>query len=170
MPQVTAIVHHFLVRELEALKREIAAFPDDRGPWETRPGITNTAGTLALHCAGNLQHFVGARLGGTGYVRQRDLEFSRRDVPRAELLAELDRAIAAVHALQGKPDSDLPPVFPDTFGDKRVDTQAMLVHLAIHLGYHLGQADYHRRMTTGDGKTVDAVAAKALPPTAQVTD
>lgn len=164
MPQLPAIVRHLLVRDLEAFKREISAFTDDRGPWVSRPGVTNTAGTLALHCAGNLQHFIGARLGGSGYVRQRDLEFSRRDVPRAELLAELDRAIAAVDLLEGKALADFPAVFPDPFGGKQVNTDVMLLHLTGHLAYHLGQADYHRRLVTGDGTTVDAVAAAQLPP------
>jgi hypothetical protein len=162
MPQLTSIVHQLILRELGALKREIAAFPDDKGPWVERPGITNTSGTLALHCAGNIQHFIGARLGGTGYVRQRDLEFSRRDVSRAELLAELDRAIAAVHTLAATT-GNAPTVYPDNFGGKQVNTDVMLVHLAVHLGYHLGQVDYHRRMTTGDGTTVDTVSAKELP-------
>src|ERR1044071_7553657 len=104
MPQITSVVAHLMLRELETFKRQIAAFPDDSGPWQARPGITNTTGTLALHCAGNIQHFIGAKLAATGYVRQRDLEFSRRDVPRAEIIAELDRAIEAVHLLEKKRD------------------------------------------------------------------
>jgi hypothetical protein len=163
MPQTSFIVSQLMLRELDAFKRQIAAFSDDSGPWQTRPGITNTAGTLALHCAGNIQHFLGARLAGTGYVRQRDLEFSRRDVPRNEIIAELDRAIQAVH-LFARRDADLPVVFPDAFGGKQVNTDVMLVHLAVHLGYHLGQADYHRRLTTGSNTALDGVAASALPP------
>lgn len=161
--QRIAIVCHTLIRELETMKREILAFPDNSGPWIPRPGITNTSGTLALHCAGNIQHFIGARLGNTSYVRQRELEFSRRDISREDLVAELDRAIEAVRTLDEKTDAQLPPVFPDAFGGKQVSTEAMLVHLAVHLGYHLGQMDYHRRMTTGNAGTVDAVAASALP-------
>lgn len=163
MPDLLPTVQSFLLRELEGLKREIIAFPDNSGPWMPRAGVANTAGTLALHCAGNIQHFIGARLGSTGYVRQRELEFSRRDIPRDELVAELDRAIEAVHGLDGKSLADLPPVFPDSFGGKQVSTDVMLVHLAVHLGYHLGQMDYHRRITTGDAKTVNAVAATELP-------
>jgi hypothetical protein len=155
-----------MLRELEAFKREISLFPDDQSPWAERPGITNTAATLALHCAGNIQHFIGAKLAGTGYVRERDLEFSRRGVPRSEVLAELDRAIEAARLLGKKSDADLPPVFPEPFGGKPVNTDVMLVHLAVHLGYHLGQADYHRRLVTGDGATVDGVSAKLLPPAA----
>jgi hypothetical protein len=170
MPQTTEIVRHLLLRELGALKREIAAFPDDAGPWQTRPGVTNTAGTLALHCAGNLQHFIGAKLGGTGYVRQRDLEFSRRDVPRAELLAELDRAMEAVGTLAGMSDKDVPSVYPDAFGGKPVDTGYMLVQLAVHIAYHLGQVDYYRRLVTGDNTAINAVAAADLPPATSASD
>src|SRR3954465_1921581 len=148
MPQLISIVTTLFLRDLETLKREIAAFPDDKAPWVTKPGVTNTAGTLALHCAGNIQHFIGARLGGSGYVRNRDTEFSRRDVPRAEIIAELDKAIAAVHRLDGKADADLPSVFPDPFGGKQVNTDAILVFLSGHLTYHLGQIDYYRRLTT----------------------
>ena len=160
---VLSITAHLLLRELETLKREIAAYPDDAGPWTPHPGLPNTAGTLALHCAGNIQHFIGSRLGGTGYVRDRDAEFARRNVPREELLAGLDRAIAAVHRLDGKSDEDLPTVYPDAFGGKQVNTDVMLAQLAVHLAYHLGQVDYHRRLTTGDSKGLDAVSAKTLP-------
>ena len=164
MPRITSVVAALMLRELETFKRQIAAFPDDGGPWKARPGVANTSGTLALHCAGNIQHFIGARLAGTGYVRQRDLEFSRRDVPRTEIVAELDRAIAAVRLLEQKRDADLPSVFPDPFGGKQVNTDVMLVHLAVHLGYHLGQADYHRRLTMDSPGVLDGVSAAALPP------
>jgi len=152
-----------MIRELDGFKRQIAAFATDDGPWTARPGVANTAGTLALHCAGNIQHFIGAMLLGTGYTRQRDLEFSRRGVPRQEILAELDRALDAVRRLASLKDPDLPAIFPEPFGGKQVNTDVMLVHLAVHLGYHLGQADYHRRLATGDATTLDGVSAKALP-------
>jgi hypothetical protein len=163
MPQITSVVASLMLRELETFKRQIAAFPDDSGPWQARSGVANTSGTLALHCAGNIQHFIGAKLADTGYVRQRDLEFSRRDVPRSEIVAELDRAIAAVRLLEKMGAEDLPPVFPDPFGGKQVNTDVMLVHLAVHLGYHLGQADYHRRLTLESAGALDGVAAAALP-------
>src|SRR5512132_3051059 len=87
-----------LDRDLRTLRRELEAYPDERQIWQTVPGLANTAGTLALHLPGNLQHYVGARWGRTGYARNRDAEFARRDVPRAELLAEIERARTALVA------------------------------------------------------------------------
>src|SRR5262245_46301849 len=88
-----------LARELEGVRREIELFSDDASLWRTLPGVTNAAGNLALHVAGNLQHYVGAVLGGTGYVRNRDAEFGRRSGSKADILAELDAAIKAVRTV-----------------------------------------------------------------------
>jgi hypothetical protein len=42
-------------------------------------GISNSAGNLCLHLIGNLNHFIGATLGNTGYVRNREQEFSSKE-------------------------------------------------------------------------------------------
>ena len=79
-----SLMHDFsliLARELDGMAREIQAFPDDESVWQTAPGVTNAAGNLALHLAGNVQHFIGALLGRTGYVRDREAEFGRRSGP-----------------------------------------------------------------------------------------
>ena len=131
-----AAVETLITREIRAVKREIEAYPDDASVWRVIPGLPNTGGTLALHLAGNLQHFFGAILGKDGYRRDRDAEFARRDVPRRELLEELDAAIAS-----------------DVF----------ILHLVSHLAYHLGQIDYHRRAVTGDARAIDAVSVRELP-------
>ena len=104
-----AIVRTLLLRELRAIRRSVEAYPDDASLWAQPAGLPNAGGTIALHVAGNLQHYVGTLLGGTGYVRDRDAEFARRDVPRAEILAGLDAAAAAVDAaLAERPDAPLP--------------------------------------------------------------
>ncbi len=150
-------------RDLAALRREIAAYPAESDLWRVAPGIENSAGTLALHVAGNLQHFLGGILGGTGYVRDRAGEFGRRDVPRAELLAEVDRAAAAVReALAGLTPETLVGAYPLAVGGVRVATGDFLTHLATHLAYHLGQVDYHRRLVTGDLSTIGAMAIPEL--------
>jgi len=86
-------ITNVITRELKALRREIETYPSDDDLWEVRAGITNPGGNLALHLAGNIQYFLGNVLGKNGYVRNRDAEFASKDVPRAELLREIDNAI-----------------------------------------------------------------------------
>jgi len=163
MADVKDAVRAVLVRELEALCREVEAFPDDELLWRTVPGIANSCGNLALHAAGNLQHYIGARLGGTGYVRNRDVEFARRSGTRSEIAAELRRAIDVVRTvLEGLPDTAWEREYPEAVGGARLATGVFLVHLATHLAYHLGQADYLRRILTGENRTAGPVGIAPL--------
>jgi len=156
-------ITNVITRELKALRREIESYPNDGDLWEVQTGIANPGGNLALHLAGNLQYFVGNVLGKNGYVRNRDAEFGSRDVPRAELLREIDNAIAAVELGMSKvKEEDLSKPFPEKVGGVSSSTGAFLAHFATHLAYHLGQVDYHRRMLTGESKTVKAMALNEL--------
>lgn len=160
---LAVMIEHFLLRELRSLRLELEAYPDERLIWMLPPGLPNSAGTLALHLAGNLRHYVGAVLGGSGYVRNRDEEFSARDIPRAVLLdhiAEAERAIQA--ALPGLTEGRLSQPFPEPIRDHHLETGEFLIHLAVHLGYHLGQVSYHRRLVTGDVQGVGALSAAEL--------
>jgi len=155
-----------MLRDLQSLEQEIDAYPDDEALWLTPPGISNSAGNLVLHLAGNLRHFVGATLGQTGYVRNRDAEFGDRGLSREELRAEVRAAIADVdRTLTDLDDVQLQSVFPLPVGQsqKRVLTSDFLVHLAVHLTYHLGQIDYHRRLLTAGASPVDTVSLKDIP-------
>ena len=145
-------------RELTTLRAELEAYPSEADLWKTLPGMSNSGGNLALHLTGNLQHFIGAVLGKSGYVRNRDAEFGSRDVPRAELLKQVDQAIAAVSGTLRQLDAaKLEQRFPDPIAKMRLATGDFLVHLANHFSYHLGQLDYHRRFVTGDAAGVGAV-------------
>lgn len=159
-----AVLAAIVRRELRALERELSAYETDDQVWALPAGLPNSAGTLALHAAGNLQGFVGAVLGGSGYVRDRDGEFSRRGVSRTELIDGLRRADAAVQAaLEALPPARLTEEYPLAVANRRLNTGEFLLHLATHLAYHLGQVDYHRRMVTGDAKGVGAVSPAELP-------
>jgi uncharacterized damage-inducible protein DinB len=145
------------------LRREVEAFPDDRAVWHPVPGITNVTGTLVLHLTGNLQHFFGARLGGTSYVRDRASEFARRDVSRTELLAQIEAARAAVtRGVARIGEAELAAEFPEPVGESVVQTGEYLIHLATHFAYHLGQIDYHRRIVTGNAAGVEAMRPAEL--------
>lgn len=138
-------------RELGAFQREIELFPDDELVWETPPGIVNSAGNLALHVCGNLQYFVGAVLGKTGYVRDRPLEFARRSGTRAELVGELGKTAGIVDAaLSRLSESSFAGEFPEEKRSMTFQTHTFLIHISAHLAFHLGQAGYLRRFLTGD--------------------
>jgi len=152
-----------LTRDIKAAIRELNAYPDDASVWKSHSAIPNTSGTLALHLAGNLRYFVGSVLGKDGYVRDRDAEFSRRDVPRAELVAGLEHALACVTTtLPRLTDADLAATFPLAIAKSRLETGDFLLHLATHFTYHLGQMDYHRRAVAGSAAGVNAVSPAEL--------
>jgi uncharacterized damage-inducible protein DinB len=159
LPAIAAL----LDRDLRALRREVEAYPDESSLWRTVPGISNAAGTLVLHLTGNLQHYLGARLGGTAYVRDRTAEFARRDVPRSELVREIEAARQSVKtAISRTAETELAAEFPETIGGARVQTGEYLMHLTTHFAYHLGQIDYHRRAVTGSSTSVDPVRPAEL--------
>jgi hypothetical protein len=150
-------------RELATLRMEVEAYPSDSDLWRTVPGITNPGGNLALHCAGNLQHFIGAILGGSGYRRNRDAEFGDKSVPRAVILEHIDEASRVVpKTIAGLGAEVLEAEYPEPVAGVRLNTADFLMHLAAHLNYHLGQLDYHRRIVTGGGPLGGTVSPTRL--------
>lgn len=151
------------LRELDTLRREIALYPDDAAPWQLLPGLPNSGGTLALHLAGNLRHFIGAILGGTGYVRDRDAEFALRNLSREELLARVDATRGELAETFQKLDAAaLEQTYPLHVAGRELPTRLFLLHLLSHLALHLGQLDYHRRATTGSSESAGVLALAAL--------
>jgi hypothetical protein len=139
-------------RDLRRLRQQIAAFPDTESLWRTAPGVTNAAGTLALHLEGNLREYIGRQLGRIEYVRDRPLEFSARGMDQ-RAMGERIAAVAAVipGVIQGLSEEVLASAYPADILDTPLTTRQCLMHLNGHLNYHLGQIDYLRRVTTGHG-------------------
>jgi hypothetical protein len=137
-------------RDLDKLRAEIGMYSNEADLWKTGGEITNSGGNLTLHLIGNLKHFIGAVLGNSGFVRDRDAEFSTGGVSRDELLAEIDVASTIVKStLEKLTDVDLAKTYPiEVFGHP-MTSEFFLVHLTTHLNYHLGQINYHRRLLTG---------------------
>lgn len=134
-------------RELGRLYDEIAAYQDESQLWAVAPGIANSAGNLCLHLIGNLNHFIGAEFGKTGYVRDRALEFAAKDVPREELLARIVATKSVVlDTLEGMTDADLEAAGDFFKSGESVTAARLLIHLLGHFNYHLGQINYHRRL------------------------
>ncbi len=137
----------FYERDLQKLSEEINAYENEQVIWMTKDGINNSAGNLCLHLIGNLKHFIGATLGNTGYIRERDKEFSLKNIPKSDLISSVHETKSIVlKTLQKLSAEDLEKDFPLEKHNKIVTTENMLIHLLIHLGYHLGQINYHRRI------------------------
>ncbi|WP_394776669.1 DinB family protein [Flavobacterium sp.] len=134
-------------RDLNKLKLEIESYQNESQLWVIDKNISNSAGNLCLHLIGNINSYIGAELGKTGYVRNRPLEFSLKDIPRSELISKIDNTILVVNnTLDTLTEKDLEAIYPQIVFEKEMTTEFFLVHLSTHLGYHLGQINYHRRL------------------------
>ncbi len=134
-------------RDLNKLKDEISLFNSEEDLWKISGKIKNTAGNLCLHLCGNLKTFIGANLGNSGYIRNRDAEFSGTNIPKEDLIKNIDETIEAVNsALTYMDEKELDNIYKQDFLKKNVSTAFFLVHLIGHLNYHLGQINYLRRM------------------------
>ncbi|KQX15952.1 DinB family protein [Flavobacterium sp. Root420] len=134
-------------RDLNKLKVEIESYQNESQIWTIDKNISNSAGNLCLHLIGNLNTYIGAELGKTGYVRNRPLEFSLKDVPRSELISKIEETILVVNTtLDSLTEADLKSIYPQIVFEKEMTTEFFLVHLSTHLAYHLGQINYHRRL------------------------
>jgi len=134
-------------RDLEKLKTEIELYHHEENLWITEKGIANSVGNLCLHLIGNLNTYIGKEFGKTNYVRNRELEFSQKNVDRTELIKKLEETMTIVQdALSKIKEDDLEKEYPLLVFDKKTSVEYFLVHLSTHLSYHLGQINYHRRL------------------------
>ncbi len=134
-------------RDIDNLLEEVKAYKIEANLWKVNGEITNSGGNLALHLCGNLRHFIGAMLGGSGYIRQRDDEFNLKDVKRSELIDEIKTTKKVViETIEALKESQLEENYPINVFGKEMTTIYFLNHLYGHLNYHLGQLNYHRRL------------------------
>jgi len=144
---LTTILKTVYIRDLNILRKEMSLYTNENSIWKTDKSISNSAGNLCLHLVGNLNTYIGAVLGNSGYIRNRDLEFSLKNVPRNELLSKIDKTIIVVENTPGQlQDTQLSTEYPVLVWEEKTSVAYLLIHLATHLGYHLGQVNYHRRL------------------------
>ncbi len=134
-------------RDLLKLKTEIESYQSEENIWKISKHISNSAGNLCLHLIGNLNHFIGAITGKTGYIRNREAEFSLKNVPRIQLTEMIDNTILVIEStLNNLNEDDLKKEYPLVVFEDKMSTEFFFTHLTAHLGYHLGQINYHRRL------------------------
>ena len=133
-------------RDLLKLKEEVNAYLNEDDMWIKQGEIKNSAGNLAMHLAGNLQHFIGQVLNESGYIRQRSFEFDGK-LSRKELITEIEKTIEAVNSFFTSANNDIyEQSYPlEVFGHP-MTCFYFISHLQGHLNYHLGQVNYHRRI------------------------
>ncbi len=134
-------------RDLQRLRNEISAYKNEQKLWHVEKEIPNSAGNLCLHLVGNLNAFIGAEIGQTDYVRDRPTEFSLKNIPKEELLKQVDETAAIIDAaLNTLTEAQLNEEYPLLVFEEKTTTGFLLTHLLAHLSYHLGQINYHRRL------------------------
>lgn len=134
-------------RDLIRLKTEITSYTQEENLWIVDKAIANSAGNLCLHLLGNLNAFIGAQIGNTGYVRDREFEFSGKDVPVSSLVHQIDDTIVVIdNALASLDEKQLAAEYPIQLFKEPMTYEFFLIHLSSHLTYHLGQINYHRRL------------------------
>jgi uncharacterized damage-inducible protein DinB len=133
-------------KDLKALKKEIELYEKEEDLWKVAEGINNSAGNLCLHILGNLNNYIGAILGNTGYLRNRAAEFTEK-TSKAELLESIESTIKMLYEIINKLDSSsIESKYPEEVFGHEMNTDFFLIHLVGHLNYHLGQVNYHRRI------------------------
>ncbi len=141
------VITHLFERDLERLLSEIESYSREENLWKVDGQVSNSAGNLALHLVGNLKHFIGKEIGGFDYQRDREFEFNGKDVPKSELIDQIQTCKnVVIVSLEGMDKSLLGADYPlEVFGYK-MSYYYFLLHLLAHLNYHLGQVNYHRRL------------------------
>jgi uncharacterized damage-inducible protein DinB len=134
-------------RDIQKLHHEIELYKDESKIWEILDGTSNSGGNLTLHLVGNLNTYIGKNLGNTGYIRNREAEFSSKNIPKETLLkAILDVKDVVSNVLQNLTDKQMKGIYAEEVLGYEMTTEYFLIHLHGHLTYHTGQINYHRRL------------------------
>ena len=141
------ILAEFYERDTRKLIEEVNLFENEEDLWRTEGSVKNSCGNLVLHIIGGLNHFFGAILAHTGYVRDRDQEFTRKGVARKELVAQLEELIPLINqTINALTPEQMEAEYPIFFDKPKTSVGYVLVRLLAHLDYHLGQVNYLRRI------------------------
>ena len=134
-------------RDIRKLIEEVNSFKNEEDLWRTHGSVKNSSGNLVLHIIGGSNYLIGTTLAQTGYVRDRDKEFTSKGVERKYLVAQLEELITMINnTLTNFTQENMETEYPLIFDNARRSTGYVLLQLLLHLNYHLGQVNYLRRM------------------------
>ena len=129
--------------KLAGVLHELAAPLSQEQFWAKPFAFGNSFGHLVLHLTGNLNYYSGAQIAGTGYVRDRPVEFSDATRPsKAEVLKKFDQAIEMViTTINSQSAEDWSTEYTGTGADAH-NRMEMVLQCATHLHHHIGQIMY----------------------------
>lgn len=141
-------INKLYIIQLDALSNEISLYKIEDNIWKLEGSIANTPGNLCLHICGNLNYFLWNLIGNSGYVRNRDKEFSEKNISRKNLLELIEKTKENLNDMFSKISSeDFKRIYPDDKFGENSTYAFVFARLISHLSYHLGQINYHRRIT-----------------------
>lgn len=141
------ILANFYERDICKLIEEVNLFKNEEDLWRIQGSVRNSAGNLVLHVIGGMNNLIGATLAQTGYVRNRDREFTDKGVERKYLVAQLEELVPMINeTVTAFTQKDMEAEYPLIFDDMKTSNSYVLVQLLLHLNYHLGQVNYLRRI------------------------
>ena len=148
---LVSILKTLFERDLNRLQNEIKLYKNEKNLWIVDKHIANSAGNICLHIIGNLNGYIGAEIGHTNYVRNRPIEFTLKDISKAELIDNIEKTKMVIAAVLDKLTTEhLEKEYPILVFEYKTSTGYLLIHLTTHLTYHLGQINYHRRLLDVD--------------------
>ncbi len=140
----------FYIRDLNKLAEEIEKVSNEL-LWKKTAGVTNSCGMLTQHMTGNLNHYIGAGMGNTGYERNREREFTNTGISGSVLIKSINETSTVIgESLDGLNHDQLNQSFP-LYSSEEFTIGQTLIHLYGHFHYHLGQVNYMRRVLTEKG-------------------
>jgi uncharacterized damage-inducible protein DinB len=150
MVHLAAILRSALTSEYRMRGADLHKWVDpltDEQFWKNPYSYGNSVGHLMLHLTGNLSYYIGARVAETGYVRNRDLEFTETRRPaKAEVLGKFDEAIAMViSTIEKQKDDDWTLPYTAEREPEAKDRFTIFLRCAVHLYHHVGQINYLAR-------------------------
>jgi hypothetical protein len=130
--------------ELGGQVRELAAPLSDEQFWIKPFAFGNSFGHLVLHLTGNLNYYIGAEIAGSGYVRDRDREFTEAARPlKKDVMQRFDEAVAMVaRTARAQADNDWPRAYTAMREEDADNRFNIFLRCATHLHDHLGQMVY----------------------------
>ena len=112
--------------------------------WTKPYSYGNSFGNLVLHLTGNVNYYIGSQIENTGYVRDRELEFTDVQIGRKhEVLVKLDESIVVMlDSIKRQKEEDWARAYSAVGADDVLDRFSMYLRCSVHFHHHIGQMIY----------------------------